>query len=60
MLVFIVKVCRGATVEQAEPVVVTSSPAVVKAVGEAIARELGSSDAAVIKLLRDSDAGSGS
>ena len=39
--VLIVKVLQGDSMADAQPIVVTSSPAVVRAVGEAIAKELG-------------------
>jgi hypothetical protein len=52
--VLIVKVLSGTSAEDAEPIVVTSSPAVVRAVGEALARELGaeSSESRALTLVR--------
>ena len=50
----IVKVLAGETLEDAEPIVVTSSPAVVAAVGRALAQELGaeSVEARALTLVR--------
>ncbi len=51
----IVKVLQGDSPAVAEPIVVTSSPAVVRAVGEALARELCGDDGPRVLALLGSD-----